>query len=312
MARKPKGDAVDGVMLLDKPVGLSSNAALQRVRRMLNAAKAGHTGTLDPAASGLLPLCFGNATKFSADLLHAVKGYTARVKLGEATDTGDAEGVVTETSDVRVSEETLLAAAKSFLGDILQVPPMYSALKRNGECLYDIARRGEVVERQPRPVTIHELTVRDFDGTSFTMDCLVSKGTYIRVLAEDIGRKAGSCAHLTALRRTRVGDLTLEGAVTMEALETLAAEADAQASVAAVRAKLTPSDALLSTLHRVDLAETDAARFMNGQRIRLAPPTGEAAESDSQRVRVYDAQGRLLGTAQLANGLLAPERLIAH
>lgn len=312
MARKPKGDAVDGVMLLDKPVGLSSNAALQRVRRMLNAAKAGHTGTLDPAASGLLPLCFGNATKFSADLLHAVKGYTARVKLGEATDTGDAEGVVTETSDVRVSEETLLAAAKSFLGDILQVPPMYSALKRNGECLYDIARRGEVVERQPRPVTIHELTVRDFDGTSFTMDCLVSKGTYIRVLAEDIGRKAGSCAHLTALRRTRVGDLTVEGAVTMEALETLAAEADAQASVAAVRAKLTPSDALLSTLRRVDLAEADAARFMNGQRIRLAPPTGEAAESDSQRVRVYDAQGRLLGTAQLADGLLAPERLIAH
>lgn len=327
MARRPKGDAVDGVMLLDKPVGMSSNHALQRVRRMVNAAKAGHTGTLDPAASGLLPLCFGNATKFSADLLHAVKGYTARVKLGEATDTGDAEGEVVETSSTPVTEEALLEAARSFLGDILQVPPMYSALKRNGECLYDIARRGEVVERQPRPVTIHELTIRDFDGTSFTMDCLVSKGTYIRVLAEDIGRKLGSCAHLTALRRTRVGELTLDAAVTMEALETIARsceaageaedQAEAQkeacraASLAALRAKLTPSDALLSTLERIDLATADAARFMNGQRILLAPPSGEGPTTEN-RVRVYDADGGLLGTAQLTDGLLAPERLIAH
>lgn len=327
MARRPKGDAVDGVMLLDKPVGMSSNHALQRVRRLLNAAKAGHTGTLDPAASGLLPLCFGNATKFSADLLHAVKGYTARVKLGEATDTGDAEGEVVGTSSTPVTEEALLEAGRSFLGDILQVPPMYSALKRNGECLYDIARRGEVVERQPRPVTIHELTIRDFDGTSFTVDCLVSKGTYIRVLAEDIGRKLGSCAHLTALRRTRVGELTLDAAVTMEALETIARSCEAAgeaedqteaqkeacraASLAALRAKLTPSDALLSTLERIDLATADAARFMNGQRIRLAPPSSGNSTKDG-RVRVYDADGALLGTAQLTDGLLAPERLIAH
>ena len=176
-------------------------------------------------------------------------------------------------------------------------------------------------------MTIHELTIRDFDGTSFTMDCLVSKGTYIRVLAEDIGRKLGSCAHLTALRRTRVGELTLDAAVTMEALETIARSCEAAgeaedqteaqkeacraASLAALRAKLTPSDALLSTLERIDLATADAARFMNGQRIRLAPPSGEGPTTEN-RVRVYDADGGLLGTAQLTDGLLAPERLIAH
>lgn len=309
MARKPKGDAVDGVMLLDKPIGLSSNAALQRVRRMLGAAKAGHTGTLDPAASGLLPLCFGNATKFSADLLHAPKGYTARVKLGEATSTGDVEGEVTERSGTVVAEAALQTAAKSFLGEIQQVPPMFSALKRNGECLYDIARRGETVEREPRTVSIYELTIRDFDGDAFTMDCLVSKGTYIRVLAEDLAHAVGSCAHLTMLRRTRVGGLSIEDAVSMAELEAIALrQQEKEDTRDALRAKLTPSDTLLSTLPRIDLAESEAERFMNGQRIRLA---AQGARSEA-RVRVYDHCGTLLGTASLDAGLLRPERLIAH
>ena len=190
MARR--GDPIDGVMLLDKPLGMSSNAALQTVRRLVNAQKAGHTGTLDPMATGLLPLCFGNATKFSADLLHAEKGYVARVKLGEVSSTGDAEGEIVERHPVDVTAEALEEAVAAFQGEIVQIPPMYSALKVNGKCLYQLARQGETVERAPRTVTVREIAASDFDGTSFTLTCLVSKGTYIRVLAEDIGRRLGA------------------------------------------------------------------------------------------------------------------------
>lgn len=297
---KRRGDPIDGVMMLDKPEGLSSNAALQIVRRLLNAQKAGHTGTLDPMATGLLPLCFGNATKFSADLLHADKGYEARVKLGETTATGDREGEVTRVrSTAGISLEDIESAAKSFLGEIDQVPPMYSALKHQGRALYELARQGETIERAPRRVVIHSIEVGDFDGESFTMKCLVSKGTYIRVLAEDIGEKLGAGAHLTALRRTRVGNLTLEGAPTLDELRALE-------HPQAVRAKLTGSDALLSTLVRIDLNASETIRFMHGQ--RLAGISGPAG-----RVRVYGADAGLLGTAQLdARGTLSPERLIAH
>ncbi len=300
MGRTKKGDPVDGVMLLDKPLGMSSNGALQKVRRLLNAQKAGHTGTLDPMATGLLPLCFGNATKFSADLLDADKGYTARVKLGVTTTTGDVEGEVLETRDLSgVTLEAIEAAARSWTGEIEQIPPMYSALKKDGRCLYELARRGETVEREPRRVVIHELTVSDFDGESFTMATLVSKGTYIRVLAEDIGRTLGTGAHLTALRRTRVGHLTLDKAVTVETLEALG-------TPEAVRVKLTPSDALLSTLEPVRLEAEAAKRFLFGQRL----PLGLALRG---RVRVYDDVGMLLGTALVdERGVLAPERLIAH
>ena len=214
-----RGDAVDGVMLLDKPLGLSSNRALQTVRRLLNAQKAGHTGTLDPLATGLLPLCFGNATKFSADLLHADKRYEARVMLGVETATGDAEGEVTAKADAsHLTFADLEAVLGRFRGEIEQIPPMYSALKRDGECLYEIARRGETVEREPRRVTIHELSVSDWesteDGVFFTMKTLVSKGTYIRVLAEDIGRALGVGAHLRTLRRTRFYDQTAADDIT--------------------------------------------------------------------------------------------------
>lgn len=299
MSRTPKGDPVHGVMLLDKPEGMTSNAALQRVRRLLNARKAGHTGTLDPMATGLLPLCFGDATKFSADLLHADKGYVARVKLGATTSTGDAEGEILETRTVEADAAAVAAAAQSFLGEIEQVPPMHSALKRGGRPLYELARRGEVVEREPRRVFVRSIFAADFDGESFTLACVVSKGTYIRVLAEDIGRALGCGAHLTALRRTRVGNLTLDKAVTIEALEALG-------TPEAVRAKLTPSDALLSTLARVDLTAPQAERFLLGQRLRLELPA-------DPRVRVYDAAGALLGTASVSErGVLSPVRLIAH
>lgn len=297
---KRRGDAVDGVMLFDKPEGLSSNGAMQIVRRLLNAQKAGHTGTLDPMATGLLPLCFGNATKFSADLLHADKGYEARVMLGRSTDTGDRTGeIVEEKPVVGLTLEALEAAAKSFLSEIDQVPPMYSALKHKGETLYKLARRGETVERAPRRVVIHEISVEDFDGESFTLKCLVSKGTYIRVLAEDIGKRLGYPAHLTALRRTRVGTLTADKAVGLEALRALG-------TPEAVRGKLTPSDTLISTLPRIDLSPEETARFMNGQRLALGL-------AERGRVRVYGHDGVLLGTALVGErGVLAPERLIAH
>ncbi len=295
-----RGDPIDGVMMLDKPEGMTSNRALQMVRRLINAQKAGHTGTLDPMATGLLPLCFGNATKFSADLLHADKGYVARVKLGERTDTGDAEGEVVERLPVPqdLTLETIREAAKALTGPIDQIPPMYSALKRDGKPLYEYAREGETLEREPRKITVHELEVLDFDGESFTMATLVSKGTYIRVLAEDLGQRLGLPAHLTALRRTRVGDLTLADAVTMASLE--ATDLDG------ARAQLAPSDRLLQSLPEVMLDEPEAKRFMHGQRLALRCPA-------QPRVRVYGPGKELLGTARInAGGVLEPERLIAH
>ncbi|MDO5531082.1 tRNA pseudouridine(55) synthase TruB [Sutterella sp.] len=299
MASK-KGDSIHGVLLLDKPQGLSSNTAVQIARRIVNARKAGHTGTLDPMATGLLPVCFGDATKFSADLLNADKGYEARVRLGIETDTGDAEGEVIATHPVEgITMEKIEAAARGFLGTITQVPPMHSALKRDGVALYKLARRGETVERTPREVRILELEVSDFDGDSFTMKCLVSKGTYIRVLAEDIGRALGVGAHLTALRRTRVGHLTLDGALTLENLrETGTAEA--------ARVKLTPADTLITTLPRTDLSEADEKRFLLGQRLALGLKL-------RGRVRVYGPVTGLLGTAVVNDrGVLGPERLIEH
>lgn len=298
-----RGDAVDGVMLLDKPLGLSSNRALQTVRRLLNAQKAGHTGTLDPLATGLLPLCFGNATKFSADLLHADKRYEARVMLGVETATGDAEGEVTAKADAsHLTFADLEAVLGRFRGEIEQIPPMYSALKRDGECLYEIARRGETVEREPRRVTIHELSVSDWesteDGVFFTMKTLVSKGTYIRVLAEDIGRALGVGAHLRTLRRTGVGDLQIDEAVSWETLE--------KATTEEARALLSPVDRLLSTLPRIELSLPDAERFRHGQRIALGSPRS------IELLRVY-AAGELLGTARTdERGTLHPVRLLAQ
>ena len=295
---KKKGDPIDGVLLFDKPEGLSSNAAMQIARRLVNAQKAGHTGTLDPMATGLLPLCFGNATKYSADLLNAEKGYEARVQLGAVTDSGDRTGTVTETFDWSgVTEDDVREAARQFLGEIDQIPPMHSALKKDGQCLYTLARRGETVEREPRRVTIHEIEVSDFSGGAFTMKCLVSKGTYIRVLAEDIGRRLGVGAHLAALRRTRVGDLTVDNALTLEELR-------AFGHPEAVRAKLLPADTLILSLPRVDLDEAGESRFLCGQRLALGL-------TQRGRARVYGPCRGLLGTALIGErGVLEPERLI--
>jgi tRNA pseudouridine55 synthase len=301
-ARPPKKprDLVDGVLLIDKPVGLSSNDALTKVKRIVNAKKAGHTGTLDPFATGLLPLCFGEATKFSQDLLEADKTYLATVHLGITTTTGDTEGEVLETRDVDASAEQIEAALARFRGPILQVPPMYSALKRDGKAYYEYAREGVVLEREARPVTIHHLELIAYAAPHLEIRVTCSKGTYVRVLGEDIGATLGCGAHLSALRRVQVGALTTANMVTLEELQ-------AHENPLSL---LAPVDALLSSFPRVDLTPELEKRFLNGQRLALGKEP-VAVPPEQGRVRVY-AAAKLLGTAILQEyAILAPERLIA-
>lgn len=291
---------VDGVLLLDKPAGMTSNDALQKARRLFSAAKAGHTGTLDPLATGLLPLCFGEATKFSADLLDADKTYEASLRLGQTTRTGDAEGEVLSVRPVAVDAGAVAAVLPRFTGVIEQVPPMYSALKRDGRPLYELARQGITVERAPRRVTIHQLELLAFDEGTLRLRVACSKGTYIRTLAEDIGEALGCGAHLTALRRTRVGDLDLADAVTLEQI-TAAPEQD-EAGHPMRDALLAPVDALLRRLPAVQLSGDDAERFAHGNPVAVA---------QAGPCRVY-AGGRLLGLGiGDAAGRLHPKRLVA-
>jgi tRNA pseudouridine55 synthase len=301
--RLPRRD-VHGVLLLDKPLGLSSNDALVRAKRLLRANKAGHTGTLDPLATGLLPLCFGEATKFSQDLLDADKEYIATLRLGAQTTTGDIEGEVIGTWPVDCSVEEINAAIHSFLGPIEQVPPMYSALKKDGKPLYEYARAGETVERAPRNVVIREIEVLTCDVPNVSMRVLCSKGTYIRTLAEDIGKRLGCGAHLTSLRRTRVGSLTLEQAVSLEHLDACADEGRASL--------LAPVDRLLVTLPSLHLPSEQARRFCHGQRLALRDvPMSGSPIGEGALARIYcDPEGTLIGVGRVQAGALRPERLI--
>jgi len=295
---------VHGVLLLDKPAGWSSNDALIKAKRLLNALKAGHTGTLDPFATGLLPLCFGEATKFSQDLLEADKAYEAVVHLGITTNTGDTEGETTATLPVDVTVEQIAAAMDRFRGPIAQVPPMYSALKRDGKPLYEYARAGVTLEREARQVHIHVLELLDYQAPYLRIRVVCSKGTYIRVLGEEIGNALGCGGHLQALRRTGVGTLTLENSVT---LEQFMAMSDEQRSAA-----LLPVDGLLHSFPAVMLGDVLAQRFLHGQRLALGKEE-VAVPAASGRVRVYQENGgRLLGTGLMQEfGILAPERLVA-
>ena len=296
-------EALNGVLLLDKPAGLSSNDALIRAKRLLNAKKAGHTGTLDPFATGLLPLCFGEATKFSHDLLEADKTYDTVVHLGVATETGDTEGAVISEQPVSVSIAQIEAVLATLRGPIQQVPPMYSALKRDGKPLYEYARAGVTLEREARAVVIHELTLLDYQAPLLTLRVRCSKGTYIRVLGEDIGHALACGAHLQALRRTGVASLTLAGAVTLEALEAM--------TPAERLAALGPVDALLSEFDAIRLNDELAKRFLHGQRLALGKEGGGSAMPEGRK-RVYrDSDSALLGSAMLLeHQILAPERLI--
>lgn len=286
---------VDGVLLLDKPIGLTSNDALQKARRLFSAAKGGHTGTLDPLATGLLPLCFGEATKFSADLLDADKTYEAELKLGVTTDSGDAEGQVIASVAVNVEKGAIFEVLPQFIGHIAQIPPMHSALKRNGRPLYELARKGIDVEREARAVTIHTIDLLAFAGDRLTLRVSCSKGTYIRVLAADIGKVLGCGAHLAGLRRTVVGDLDLARSVTLAELEGL--------DDAGRAGRLLPVDALLQSLPLIHLDGEAAERFRHGNPV-------ESVAGLAGKIRVY-VDERLIGIGEPgSDGRLWPKRLV--
>lgn len=293
---------VHGIVLLDKPAGLSSNLALQIVRGIYGARKAGHGGSLDPLATGLLPLLFGEATKVSGRLLEATKGYRFTARLGITTSTGDAEGAVLEERPVeRYDRAVFETVFERFRGEILQVPPMHSALKREGQPLYRLARKGVEVEREPRPVTIHALTLLGWDDTSFTADVRCSKGTYIRTLAVDIGAALGCGAHVVSLRRTEVAPYDATRMVTLEALR----ECAENGGDAALDAWLLPIDSALVDWPEVRLGADAAHYFVCGNAVqtRTAPRQGW--------VRVYADDGRFVGLGEvLDDGRVAPRRVL--
>lgn len=295
---------VDGLFLLDKSSGWSSNQALKKAQYLLNADKAGHCGTLDPLATGLLPIMLGEATKFAQDLLDADKTYLADIRLGVTTDTGDAEGQVLISREVKVDQVQWEAALARFRGEIEQTPPMYSALKHQGKPLYRYAREGKAIERAPRRVRIHELETvampRESSSAQLRVRC--SKGTYVRTLAEDIGAVLGCGAHLSGLRREHIADLNVADAITIEALMALTPPARL--------ARVRPLDTLMRQLPPRTIDADQARRFLLGQRIRLsAPGDGNAAV----QVRVYnqnESSAHLLGLATLDDGLLSPLRVM--
>ncbi len=291
--------AVSGVVLLDKPRGISSHSALQKVKRLFQAAKAGHTGTLDPLATGLLPVCLGEATKFSQGLLDADKVYQAVLKLGTTTSTGDAEGEITSARKVAVSRAQIEAALQGFIGNISQTPPMFSALKHQGKPLYVLAREGKSVERQTRQIRITSLQLDAFTGEDeLTVTVYCSKGTYIRVLAEDIGKALGCGAHLLALRRVGVGSFSLEHALTLQRLEAM--------SLDERDARLLPVDSLLRGLPEICLDDSASGCFQRGHEVAKenVPVTGIA--------RIYDIKQRFIGIGEITqDGRVRPKRLLA-
>lgn len=293
--------AIDGVILLDKPVGISSQQAVSRVRHLFGAAKAGHTGTLDPAAEGLLPVCLGEATKFSHFLLDADKTYVAKLRLGVVTDTGDADGVVLANQPPVNNRDTIQRVLEEFHGERMQMPPMYSALKHQGVPLYEYARRGVTIERKPRPVRIDAIDMLALEADVLTLRVRCSKGTYIRVLAADIGEALGCGASLTALQRTQTGmlDLAHAAARTLNALTAM--------PMAEREALLLPSDTLVAGLPALEVDAAQAARLLSGQKLGLkhAQIMGFA--------RIYGPKRRFLGLVEVeAGGRTIPRRMLVH
>lgn len=287
---------LDGILLFDKPLGLSSNIALQKVRRLFQAEKAGHTGTLDPLATGLLPICFGEATKFTSSLLDADKTYCALIRLGQTTTTGDAEGEIINTCAVKLDNAQIHAVLRNFIGDIQQIPPMHSAIKHKGKPLYEYIRKGETVIRASRSVTIYELVLERFAGNELEITVRCSKGTYVRTLAEDIGSALGCGAHLKGLRRTAIGRFGLEGAHNFTQMESV--------TMLEREAYILPLDSVLQDLPVLDLDAAQVTRIAQGQRLII-----EATLLDG-KVRLYRA-GHFIGVADLVEQRLTPVRLLS-
>jgi len=292
---------VDGIVLLDKPAGISSNEALQRVRRLLSAAKGGHAGTLDPMATGMLPLCFGQATKACGQLLGSTKAYRAAIVLGTATDTGDADGVAVAESPVpALTAERVAEVIAGFVGAIEQVPPMFSALKHDGRPLYELARRGERVTREARHIRIERLDLLSLESRALRIEVTCSKGTYVRVLGEDIARALGTCGHLGELRRLWVQPFRDDGMVTMKAIEQWAA-----AETATPAPWLLPVDRAFAALPRLDLGEAQCLHLRQGR-----PVASPAGVSGPVRARAYGPDGGFLGLVNIdEGGQLRVERL---
>lgn len=298
--RKNRGFPVNGILLLDKPQGISSNTALQTAKRLFCAQKAGHTGSLDPIATGLLPLCFGNATKLSGLFLESDKRYLVKIQLGESTDTGDREGVVIARNDCTVLLNDLLTTLELFRGTIQQIPPMYSALKRNGQPLYKLARKGMEVEREPRSVTVHDIRLLDFSENIVELDVTCSKGFYIRSLAVDIGEKLGCGAHVTELRRTQVADFDIERSITLDQLSFIATAKEREPLLLAV-------DEALTRYPAIKIPASLTQLFKNGRSVSW--PLNE----QSDLVRVYSDDGSFVGVGEcLEHNTVNPKKLFCH
>ena len=298
--RNPKGREINGIVLLDKDTGLSSNAALQKVKRLFFAKKAGHTGSLDPLASGILPICLGQATKVAQFLLDDDKRYFVRGKLGGISDTGDCEGKIIHTQEYKhLDEAAIIAAAMSFKGDILQVPPMYSALKKDGQPLYKLARKGIEIERPARPVTIHNIDFISYEKGVITLDVSCSKGTYIRSLIQDIGNKLGCGAHVIELRRTGFAHIDIAEAITFSELEALATDDYKQLDVC-----IFPSEQMLPNIKEVSLNEAQTID------IRYGRSTQHSEQGSSHKVKLFDQNQVFLGVGELSeDGMIQPKRL---
>ena len=301
---RKRGRDIHGVFLLDKPQGMSSNDIMQKVKRIFQANKAGHTGALDPLATGMLPICLGEATKFSQFLLDADKRYLVTAKLGERTDTSDAEGQIVETRDVKVKTPEILTALEQFRGDILQVPTMFSALKHNGKPLYEYARQGITVEREARPITIFELNFIEYNAPYLTLEVHCSKGTYIRTLVDDLGEVLGCGAHVTMLRRTAVADYPTEKMLDWHALQSLAEQQD----LALLDALLLPMDTAVAKLPALTLNENQTQGIGFGQRIKFDNPNRLQGQ-----VRLFSHENCFLGVAVIdENNVIRPQRLVVY
>jgi len=301
---RKRGRDIHGVFLLDKPQGMSSNDIMQKVKRIFQANKAGHTGALDPLATGMLPICLGEATKFSQFLLDADKRYLVTAKLGERTDTSDAEGQIVETREVKVKMPEILTTLEQFRGDILQVPTMFSALKHNGKPLYEYARQGITVEREARPITIFELNFIEYNAPYLTLEVHCSKGTYIRTLVDDLGETLGCGAHVTMLRRTAVADYPTEKMLDWNALQSLAAQQD----LSLLDALLLPMDTAVAKLPTLTLDESQTQGIGFGQRVKFDNPN-----SLQGQVRLFSNENRFLGVAVIdENNVIRPQRLVVY